>query len=332
MEYILLIAGLTLLIISGDYLVKGGVSLARHLKISTLVVGLTVVAFGTSAPELIVSFKAAITNHPEIAVGNVVGSNIANIALVLALATSIMPMAVKSETIRFGWPVMFLSSILLLVFIYNSRITHIEGIILSIFLIGFIWLSIRRSRKRPEAHLVLPPKYNIWISLLIIVLSCVGLTYGSSFLIDGASTVARRLGISERVISITMIAFGTSLPELAASVAAAIKKEADISIGNIIGSNIFNILAVIGFTSSAKTIKVEYLSFEYDIIWMLFISFLLLLFMIPVIPNLKAYISSGRQNISVFRNLEGGKIHRFEGIILFALYIIYVATLFINWN
>jgi cation:H+ antiporter len=328
MEYIQLIAGLIILIISGDYLVKGGVSLARHFKISTLVVGLTVVAFGTSAPELIVSFDAAITNHHEIAIGNVIGSNIANIALVLALTVTLMSMPVKSDTIRFGWPVMFLSSILFFIFISNSQITNIEGITLSVILVAFIWFSIRRSRKRPEAQIVLPPRYKLGISLAIIILSCVGLTFGAKFLIVGASTIARNVGVSERVISITMVAFGTSLPELVASITAAIKKESDISIGNIIGSNIFNILAVIGFTSSAITINVDYNAFEQDIIWMLLISFLLLLFIIPALPNLKAYISSGWKDASVLRNLEGGRIHRFEGLLLFILYVVYVTTLF----
>jgi cation:H+ antiporter len=330
MEYIQLTAGLIILIISGNYLVKGGVSLARHLKISTLVVGLTVVAFGTSAPELIVSFDAALTNHPEIAIGNVIGSNIANIALVLALTTVIIAIPVKAETIRFGWPVMFLSSILFFIFIYNSRISHIEGIVFIILLAAFIWLGIRRSKKNPEAQIVLPPRYKLWPSLIIIAVACVGLTFGAKFLILGASSIARNMGISERVISITMIAFGTSLPELVASLSAAIKKETDISIGNIIGSNIFNILAVIGLTSTAININIDYNAFEQDIIWMLLISFLLLLFMIPAYPNLKAYISSGWKDSTVLKNLEGGRIHRLEGLLLFVLYVVYVTTLFVE--
>jgi len=326
-EYLKLLGGLILLLAGGDLLVRGGVSLARHFKVSTLVIGITVVAFGTSAPEFIVSLDAAISGHPEISIGNVVGSNIANIALVLGLTASLMAMPVKRETIRFGWPVMFVASVLFYLFIMDSKVGRGEGIFFFAGLLWFVWQSFKRSRRQKEAHEILSPRYSISVSFLIIALSVVALAFGSRILIEGASTIARSLGITERIISITIVAFGTSLPELAASVMAAIKKEADISIGNIIGSNIFNLMGVIGLTAAIHPIPVNFISFRGDTIWMVGFAVALLLFVIPLRKNLMALHESGWHNYSVLRNLDGGRLLRIEGFILFVFYIVYVASI-----
>jgi len=326
-EYLKLLGGLILLLAGGDLLVRGGVSLARHFKVSTLVIGITVVAFGTSAPEFIVSLDAAISGHPEISIGNVVGSNIANIALVLGLTGTLMVMPVKRETIRFAWPVMFVASILFYLFIMNGQVGRVEGIFFFGALLWFIWKSFQRSRRQKEAHEILPPRYSIPVGFLIIAVSVAALAFGSRILIDGASTIARSLGVTERIISITVVAFGTSLPELAASVMAAIKKEADISIGNIIGSNIFNLLGVIGLTAAIHPIPVDFASFRIDVIWMLGFAVALLLFVIPLRKNFTILRESGWRNFSALRNLEGGHLLRIEGFLLFVFYVVYVVSI-----
>ncbi|GET30822.1 calcium/sodium antiporter [Prolixibacter sp. SD074] len=327
MEYLKLLGGLILLLVGGDLLVRGGVGLARHFKVSTLVIGITVVAFGTSAPEFIVSLDAAISGHPEISIGNVVGSNIANIALVLGLTATLMAMPVKRETIRFAWPVMFAASILFYLFIMDAKVERVEGIVFFIALLWFIWKSFQRSRRQKEAHEILPPRYSIPVGFFIIALSIGALAFGSRILIDGASTIARSLGITERIISITIVAFGTSLPELAASVMAAIKKEADISIGNIIGSNIFNLFGVIGLTAAIHPIPVDFTAFRFDTIWMLGFALALFLFIIPLRKNLIALRESGWHKFSVLRNPYGGELLRIEGFLLFVFYIVYIVSI-----
>lgn len=311
----------------GDLLVRGGVSLARHFKVTTLVVGITVVAFGTSAPEFIVSLDAAISGHPEISIGNVVGSNIANIALVLGLTAALMALPVKRETIRFAWPVMFAVSVLFYLFIMDGKVERVEGIIFFTGLLWFVWQSFRRSRRQKEAHEILPPRYPVAVSFLLIAISVGTLAFGSRILIEGASTIARSLGVTERIISITIVAFGTSLPELAASVMAAIKKEADISIGNIIGSNIFNLLGVIGLTAAIHPIPVDFAAFRFDTIWMIGFALALILFVMPLRKNLIALSDSGWHDMKTLRNMEGGRLLRVEGLILFVLYIVYVVSI-----
>lgn len=323
--YIQLIIGMVILILSGDYLVKGGVELARKFKISTLVVGSTVVAMGTSAPELIVSLKSALTGHTEMAIGNVVGSNISNIALVLGATALIINIPVKSDTLKVGWPTLFLATVLFLLLGRDQSISSFNGMILTAGMLLFIFLSIRSSRKGKEAKEFVEAKYPLWKSLLIILLSCLGLAFGSNNLIEGASTIAQSMGISERVISVTVIAIGTSLPELTASIMAATKGETDISIGNIIGSNIFNILGVIGITSTIHPIVVDLKSFHYDFICMLGFTLILVIFIYPVSKN-RNYIRQKAYALGV-TNLNGGILRRWEGMILLAAYIIYVYSI-----
>ena len=322
-----LLFGIALLVFSGDYLVRGSVAIANHFKISSLVIGLTVVAFGTSAPELIVSLGAAITGHPEIALGNVIGSNIANIALVLGFTVIILPMPVSNQTIKQSWPFMFLSGFLLYIFMTNSELTHMEGFVLFGLLIYFIINSLNKSRKiSPPAHVTKTAnKYKINVYLLWVALASVGLAIGSRFLINGASAVATEFGISERIISITIVAFGTSIPELTASIIAAFKKETDISVGNIVGSNIFNVFAVIGITAGFKEIHFKFSEFQIDLIFMMLFYVLLLL---SILPLKSIFAKNGMSLSERYQAIQGGRISRVEGTILIVLYVLYIVLIF----
>ncbi len=310
MEYFYLFSGFILLLLSGHLLVKGGVSLARHLKISTLVVGVTVVAFGTSAPELFVSMQAVFKSHHDISLGNVIGSNISNIGLVLAVTSIIFPMAVNRKTVVFDWPVMMGMSILCYILLYNKVLSSLEGVVFILLLVIYIYWSINNSRRENKklALEVKSPRYSIIVSIIIIILASLGLMVGSDWLVNrGAVIIAQQYNISERIISITIIALGTSLPELATSAVAAMQKEPDISVGNIIGSNIFNILAVLGITSLVKPIIVQdEMTISFDLLWMLGISLLLFIMILP---------------------LKGGKIFRWKGAILAITYFAYIFLL-----
>ncbi|MBO7114812.1 MAG: calcium/sodium antiporter [Bacteroidaceae bacterium] len=276
-----LLAGFVLLFFGGDWLVDGGVALARRYRISSLVIGMTIVAFGTSAPELLVSMISAIKGSAGIAMGNVLGSNIANIGLILGLTALICPIETDNRKVIRHGTIMIAASLLLLVFALNHGISRIEGLTLFACLILFTTISIRKGRAQDEdsktdgqesKSMTLPA------SVGLIVLSCVMLAFGADILVDGATTIASAMGVSDKVIGLTIVALGTSLPELAASVAAAIKKQMDISIGNIIGSNIFNILCVLGVSTSIKPISLEFPDYMSDFIWMMGFSVFIIIF------------------------------------------------------
>ena len=309
MDYIFLIAGFVLLIFGGDFLVKGSVCLSGHFKVSKLVIGVVVVSFGTSAPELFVSLDAAIKGHPDIAIGNVIGSNIANIALVLGITALILPIKVKKKAVHFDWLVMMLVSLLFYVFSLNYRLQFYEGVIFVLLLGIYIYRSISFSRKQNKKNSseTIPPKHNLTVSFLFVIAAAVSLVYGADFLVKGASGIAIKMGVDERIISLSVIALGTSLPELATSVAAAIRKELDIFIGNIIGSNIFNILAILGLTSMFKTIPINPMILKFDIFWMLGVSLLLFLFILP---------------------LKKGMVTRWKGLVFVSIYALYIYMLF----
>lgn len=312
MDYIFLFLGFVLLMLGGDFLVRGSVSLAGHFKVSKLVIGLVVVSFGTSAPELVVSLDAAIMGHPDIAIGNVIGSNIANIALVLGLTAIILPVKVAKKSIRFDWSVMMLISLLFLIFcITNSKLEFYEGIIFIIILIAFIFRSIFKSRKEKLKTLEesILPKHNLFVSIILVIAAGVGLIYGAEFLVKGASNIAKEMGVDDRIISVSVIALGTSLPELATSISAAMRKELDIFIGNIIGSNIFNILAILGITSIVKSIDVNPMVLKFDIFWMLGIPLLLFLFLLP---------------------LRKAMISRWKGLVFVSIYVAYIFSVYIQ--
>ena len=241
MSYIWIVIGLIMLIFGGDVLVQGASGLAKKFRLSPLVIGMTVVAFGTSAPELMVSVKAAYMGSPEIALGNVIGSNIANIALVLAVTVLIFPLAIDRNSKLIDWPVMMFASVMFYVFALNKDISRIEGLVLFVLLILFTVFIIRNSLKKsksyePDLEEHIP---NIWLSLGKNLLGLALLYFGSEWLVKGAVEIAQGFGIEERIIGVTVIAFGTSVPELAASVMAALKKETEISIGNLVGLIIY---------------------------------------------------------------------------------------------
>lgn len=306
-----LLAGFVLLFFGGDWLVEGGVALARRFRISPLVIGMTIVAFGTSAPELLVSLISAIKGSAGIAIGNVVGSNIANIGLILGLTALICPIETdNSKVIRHG-SIMIVASLLLIVFALNSGITRIEGLILFACLILFTTISVRKGRTQQQETDIddLEGKpMTVLAAIGLIVLSCGMLAFGADILVDGATTVASALGVSDKVIGLTIVALGTSLPELAASVAAAFKKQMDISIGNIIGSNIFNILCVLGVSTSIKPISLEFRDYSNDFIWMMGFSIFIIIF-------------------TTMRKKKG-RLGRTAGILFLLAYAVYAWSLF----
>jgi len=274
-----------------------------------MIIGLTVVAFGTSAPELLVSLQAAFSGYPEIAMGNVVGSNISNILLVLAITALIFPIPAPASSVKRDWPIMMGVSLLLFVFSLDGQISRLEGAIFISLLAGYILYSVLRSRGTvPGADQEgEQAQMKWWVAVLIFVASSVGLAFGADLLVDNVALIAEEIGISKRVVSITMVAVGTSIPEVATSVIAALKKETDISVGNIIGSNIMNILSVLGFTSLVSPISVSTEIARFDIPWMLGISLLMLFLMLPAARS---------------------RITRWEGGFMILIYLLYIYFLF----
>lgn len=281
MNLLLLLVGLVLLILGGNWLLKSAIGFSLRLNIPKIVIGMTVVSFATSAPELIVSIKAALAGHADIAFGNVIGSNIANLGLVLAITIIISTISVEKTFYKTDWPVMMISSILLYDFIaFDGVLQRYEGIILVSLLLIFLLYLLKFQKtpavidEMPEDDVVLP----LYKDILFLVIGGLSLWGGSELLIDGAVGMAKNFGVSERIIGITIVSIGTSIPELAASVIAVLKKEKAISLGNLIGSNVFNILAVLGLTSIITPITItDQRLLSSDIFWMLGISFLILL-------------------------------------------------------
>jgi cation:H+ antiporter len=279
MNFALIFVGLLLLILGGNWLLKSAVALSLKLDIPKIVIGMTVVSFATSAPELIVSIKAALIGKSDFALGNVIGSNIANLGLVLGVTLLFGTMEVQKSFYKTNWPVMMVASVLLYLFLMGDHtIVQYEGILLFVALIVFLVYLLRFQKtavidELPEEEVALP----VYKIVLFLAIGGLGLWGGSELLIEGASALAKDFGVSDRVIAVTIISVGTSIPELAASIIAIIKREKAISLGNLIGSNVFNILAVLGITSmiTPLTVSDERLLTN-DIFWMLGISFLLL--------------------------------------------------------
>ena len=305
-----LLLGLVLLFFGGELLVRGSVSLALKMRISTLVVGMTVVSFATSAPELFVSLQAVLDGSNDIAFGNVIGSNIANITLVLGITALIFRLKISEQTITLNYPILLASSLVFGgVLYYFDGIPQEIGFLFILLLLVFAWSLIRKSRKNnlksDEDELLEEASHNpLYKSISYLVVGVFLLKFGADYLVDGTIAIAKKFEISERVIAVTVVAFGTSIPELATSIVAAIKKEDNLAVGNLIGSNIFNVLAVLGIVASVKEITIAdsaILSFDY--VWMIVITFVLGLFI---------YVFSKRQ------------ISRKEGVLLLLIYISYL--------
>jgi cation:H+ antiporter len=291
LNFLLIISGFILLILGGNWLLKSAVSISLGLKIPKIIIGMTVVSFATSAPELIVSINSAVNGYPDLALGNVIGSNIANLALVLGITLLIAEMDVQKSFFTTNWPVMMVASILLFLFLHNDYlISDFEGLIFVLFLIFFLVYLFRFQNydiidNLPEDVDLLPASKTF----IFFLLGSVGLWGGSELLIYGATNLALDFGITERLVGITVVSIGTSIPELAASIIAVLKKEKAISLGNLIGSNIFNILAVVGITSLITPIPAnDHVIYTNDIYWMLLVSMVLpILILLPKKMELK---------------------------------------------
>lgn len=312
MLYLLLIAGLVLLLFAGDLLIRGAVGLAQHLSIPPLIIGLTIVAFGTSAPELVVSIESALWGHPGIAVGNVVGSNIANILLVLGLPSMIYPIMCNQDSIRRNTLFMVGVSMLFIGLCYTGSLGFFDGALLFslvVLFLGYAWYRARVGKVPIEQvseleDIAAIPHDTLRISAFL-VLGLIGLPLGAHLTVEGASGVARIWEVPEGIIGLSVVAFGTSLPELVTTMAAAIRRNADIGIGNVIGSNIFNVLAIMGITAMVTPVPVaeEFLRFD---LWVMLLASLL------IVP------------FAMFK----GHIGRVTGAMFFTAYLVYIVSLF----
>jgi len=309
---IALLLGLILLFFGGELLVRGSVALALKMRISTLVVGMTVVSFTTSAPELFVSLQAVLAGSNDIAFGNIIGSNIANITLVLGVTALFFRVKISVQTANLNYPVLLFASLVFgAMMYYFNGIPQEVGFLFIFLLLAFTWFLISKSRKEnlksvnDEGELLEEASADsLFKSLGFLLAGIFLLKFGADYLVEGAISIAKKFEISERVIAVTVVAIGTSIPELATSIVAALKKEHNLAVGNLIGSNIFNILAVLGVVASIKKITISdsaILSFDY--VWMITITFIIGLFI---------YAFSKRQ------------ISRSEGVILLLIYISYL--------
>ena len=311
MPYILLIIGFVLLLKGADMLVEGAASLARRFNISDLVIGLTVVAFGTSAPELAVNILAVLEGATDIAVGNIIGSNIVNILLILGISSVIYPLAVSKGTVWKEIPLSLLAVILLVIMVNDqiidnknySELSRIDGFVLLSFFLIFLYYSFSIAQRIDgmEEHIPLKTK-GIFRSVVFIVLGLAGLTLGGKWIVDGAVFITQKFNVSTKLISLTIVAVGTSLPELATSVVAALKKNPEIAIGNIVGSNIFNVFFILGVTAILKPVPFQS-SVNFDLGVVIFASLLLFIFM---------FTGSRR------------KLDRWEGILFIGCYAGYI--------
>jgi cation:H+ antiporter len=309
-DILLVLAGIVMLYLGGEALVRGAVALARTLGWSPLVIGLTVVSFGTSSPELASTLAASLNGAPEVAFGNVVGSNIANIGLILGLTALIWPLTTTARFLKREVPFMLLSSALLFPVVADGLISRLEGASLFALLVAFLVYLMRRERERSSVEADFEREFgdkrlSPTASVLLVLLGIVLLMGGAHLLVTGGVAIARVIGVSERVIGLTLVAFGTSLPELAASLVAGLKREGDIVLGNVIGSNIFNVLCILGITPMVSPLVVDASAVWLDLTAMLILTLLLW-------PILASHL----------------KLERWEGFLLLAFYGMYIGWLF----
>lgn len=310
MEYLAIVLGLILLIKGGDWVLEGAVLFSLRLNIPKIIVGMTVVSFATSAPELIVSINAALNGYPDLAVGNIVGSNIANLALVLGIVVFITPIKIDKVFYKYDWPAMILVTLLFYFSLKSDySLSLFESVLFIIFLIAYLIFLIfyQKSRVNDQEELNVDKSMKYLKILSLIIFGGFFLWLGSEVLIKGSISLATKLGISERIIGVTIVAFGTSIPELSTSIVAIINKEQNISLGNLIGSNIFDMLGVIGITGILSPIVISDIGLiDSDLIWMLSLAFLIL----PLVffPNKM-------------------KFGRIEGVILLLFYAFFINKL-----
>lgn len=256
MDYVFVAAGLIALFFGGEALVRGSVGIARRLAIPPLLIGLTVVGFGTSMPELMVSAGAALRGAPDIAIGNIVGSNIANILLIAGLSALVWPIKIMGSTLRRDTLVMVAAALILLPLFALGELGRVAGLVLVLALAGYLYWAYRQLGEAVSGDTDAPAPRCALISSLWVIAGLIALVAGARFLVDGSVAIARGFGISEAFIGLTIVAVGTSLPELATSLIAALRRQSDIAIGNIVGSNIFNVLGILGVTALISPIPV----------------------------------------------------------------------------
>jgi len=304
--------GVILLYWGGELLLRYAVALARRLGISPLVIGLTVVAFGTSAPELAATLAAALRGNPQVAYGNVVGSNIANLSLVLGMAALVRPLATKARFIKREMPFLFLVSVLLFFVVADGLVSRLEGGLLVLGLLAYLFYLLHNTEEPEEVEAEFSAEYGyngpgLLVSLLGLTAGIVLLSVGAGALVEGATTLARAWGVPDRVIGLTIVALGTSLPELASALVAARKGESDILLGNLIGSNVFNSLGILGLTALVRPIHPDGSAVMIDLAVMLGLVLL-------AWPMLYTGLRLGRR----------------EGAVLLFAYVIYIRYLFVS--
>jgi len=315
LDWLLLLLGLALLAGGAEALVRGASRLAAAMGVRPLVIGLTVVGFGTSMPEVVVSALASAAGQPAIALGNVLGSNIANSGLILAVAALILPMRCDLALLRREAPIMVAATLLVWGLAWTGVVARWQGVLLLAGLGAFVWLSLHWARQEKAALEAefrefeadrgwLPSRAGRWANVAWVVIGIVLLVVGGHVLVESATALARRFGISEIVIAATLVAVGTSLPELATSVVAAIRREADISVGNIIGSNVFNLLGVLGVASAIHPVPIPPAARDFEVLWM---------------------VGFGAATVLVLRT--GHRITRLEGGLLLVAYAAFVFLL-----
>lgn len=314
MTYFLLLLGFVFLIKGAGFLVDGASSLAKKLNISNLVIGLTIVAFGTSAPELFVNLFASFNGNTDIAIGNIVGSNIVNILLILGIASIIYPLKVGKGTVWKEIPMSFLAVILILVMAndmivdgvgFNS-LTRSDGLALIAFFIIFLYYTFGIAKNNAEdAEQSAPKEFSSWASVGFILLGCIGLVVGGQWIVNGATAIATSFGLSDALIGLTIVAIGTSLPELATSAVAAYKKNSDIAVGNVVGSNIFNVFWILGLSSIIKPLPFRP-ELNFDLWAVVGASMLLFIWMFL-----------GKRHV----------LERWQGVIFVLMYIAYVVVI-----
>nr|AOE12337.1 sodium/calcium exchanger protein [uncultured bacterium] len=318
MDSILFILSFVMLFLGGEFLVKSSVAIALKMRISTLVVGMTVVSFATSAPELFVSIKSALDGVTDITFGSVIGSNIANITLVLGLTAMVFQIKITKQTYLLNYPVMLFTSVLFgVVLFFTNQISQLTGFVFISLLLLFVFILIKRSRKEnvqlsveDKEEYKSSVKTPVYLSVIYMIAGVLLLAFGSEFLVNGVARIAESFDISERVISVSLVALGTSIPELATSLVAAFRKESNLAIGNLIGSNIFNVLAVLGITSIITPIQLSDSPIMIDYLWMMSSIILLGVFI---------YILSKKI------------LTRIEGTCMFLFYIIFMIFLLKNY-
>lgn len=273
-DILYLLFGLGILTLGAEVLVRGGSSLARHLGMTPLLVGLTVVAFGTSTPEMLVSVGGSIKGQDEIALGNVIGSNIFNVGFILGIVALIYPINVKYSVLKLDAPTVFFASLIAVFVAFSGVVSRFEGSLLLVLLLAYTFVNIRLARNEIKAEVtneyekgIPKPTKSIWVDIFLILGGLVFLMLGSHFLLEAATRIAQVMNISDAVIGLTIVAAGTSMPELATSVVAAIRRHSDIAIGNVIGSNIFNILGILGLSSVVKPLSLA--NFSFDDFWVM---------------------------------------------------------------